>query len=118
MKRQFLTSLYKNKFQLWRLKSLNLNKKEDRSILWGKLLNTTVKKLMLRNLANRLSFWRANIHEFKWPEVQYNRENIQEAFDRIIGKNHKLNDPQFFRNLKKHKSNPFMKRFNNNDDLV
>ena len=113
MKRQFLTSLYKNKFQLWRLKSLNLNKKEDRSILWGKLLNTTVKKLMLRNLANRLSFWRANIHEFKWPEVQYNRENIQEAFDRIIGKNHKLNDPQFFRNLKKHKSNPFMKRFKN-----
>ena len=116
MKNKFLFGLYRNGLQLWKVKTLKVKTREDRQNVWAKLLNSNLNKIMLKSLANRFGFWRSNKKEFKWAELKCKRQEIQDAVEKIVKKNHKLNDPVFWKNLNKHKSNPFLKRFN--DKLV
>jgi hypothetical protein len=112
-RRKFVNAIYKNLFYKWVLKTLDLKKRDDRNLVWSRLLNANIRKIYFRSIANRFSFWRSNKKEHKWDELEKNRKKIDDAFDLIKKKNHKLNDPNFWKRLKNHKSNKYMLRFRN-----
>ena len=111
LRRKFFNGLYRNAFNKWRLKNLNFKNKDDRNYVWGKLFNANVRKILFRSLSNRFSFWRSNIKELKWDELEKRNKLLNEATRLIKLKNIKLNAPKFLNKLKDYKSNKYMQRF-------